>query len=351
MKKKSDKTFDLDFCEASIKTFAGQRDSMLQNFRKGKEAGSKTYVRDLDQISSGGIQNKMWSWKEGEFNLWTGYNNEGKSQFLIFLCVLKAINEGWKFAFFSPENYPPDEFFDDIIHTILGKSTDRFYKNFDVSEQEYLKAFDMVKDSFYFVYPEKNGVPDFTIEQIESVFEFLVWEKDVKAVVVDPYIKIRHEMTAGEPEHLYASRFMMDRINFTRKNNVSYHLVMHQTTPRKEKDGNYPPPSLYQIKGGGTFADSTDNSISVWRPNRATDPNDTTVIIKTDKIKKQKLVGVPFEIEIDFNRKKNRYMGKDGFDYFENAKAQEVPEPRVAKFHKSGLEDFEFNTEEINAPF
>jgi twinkle protein len=351
MKKKSDKTFDLDFCEASIKTFAGQRDSMLQNFRKGKEAGSKTYVRDLDQISSGGIQNKMWSWKAGEFNLWTGYNNEGKSQFLIFLCVLKAINEGWKFAFFSPENYPPDEFFDDIIHTIIGKSTDRFYKNFDVSEQEYLNAFDMVKDSFYFVYPEKNGVPDFTIDQIESVFEFLVWEKDVKAVVVDPYIKIRHEMTAGEPEHLYASRFMMDRINFTRKNNVSYHLVMHQTTPRKEKDGNYPPPSLYQIKGGGTFADSTDNSISVWRPNRATDPNDTTVIIKTDKIKKQKLVGIPFEITIDFNRKKNRYMGKDGFDYFDNAKPEALPKPRVEKFHKSGIEDFKFSTEEINAPF
>jgi twinkle protein len=350
MKKKSDKIFDLEFCEASIKTFAGHRDSMLQNFRKGKEAGSKTYVRDLDQISSGGIQNKMWSWKAGEFNLWTGYNNEGKSQFLIFLCVLKAINEGWKFAFFSPENYPPDEFFDDIIHTILGKSTDRYYKNFDVSEQEYLKAFDMVKDSFYFVYPEKNGVPDFTIDQIESVFEFLVWEKDVKAVVVDPYIKIRHEMTAGEPEHLYASRFMMDRINFTRKNNVSYHLVMHQTTPRKEKDGNYPPPSLYQIKGGGTFADSTDNSISVWRPNRATDPNDTTVIIKTDKIKKQKLVGIPFEITIDFNRKKNRYMGKDGFDYFENAKPDSVPEPRVEKFHRSGIEDFEFNKETIT-PF
>jgi twinkle protein len=353
MKKKSDKNFDLHFCEASIKTFAGQRDSMLENFRKGKEAGSKTYVRDLDQINSGGIQNKMWSWKAGEFNLWTGYNNEGKSQFLIFLCVLKAINEGWKFAFFSPENYPPDEFFDDIIHTILGKSTDRFYKNFDVSEQEYLKAFDMVKDNFYFVYPEKNGIPDFTIDQIESVFEYLVWEKDVKAVVVDPYIKIRHEMTAGEPEHLYASRFMMDRINFTRKNNVSYHLVMHQTTPRKEKDGNYPPPSLYQIKGGGTFADSTDNSISVWRPNRATDPNDTTVIIKTDKIKKQKLVGIPFEIEIDFNRKKNRYMGKDGFDYFENAVVGKLPDPIVEKWINPFINDFQFpdQQEQTITPF
>jgi twinkle protein len=317
---------------------------MLQNFRKGKEAGSKTYVRDMDNIQSGGIQNKMWSWKAGEFNLWTGYNNEGKSQFLIFLCVLKAINEGWKFAFFSPENYPPDEFFDDIIHTITGKSTDRAYKNFDLTEQEYLAAFDLVKDNFFFVYPEKDGIPDFRIEQIESVFEFLVWERGVSAVIVDPYIKIRHEMSAGEQEHLYASRFMMDRINFTRKNNVSYHLVMHQTTPRKEKDGNYPPPSLYQIKGGGTFADSTDNTISVWRPNRATDPNDTTVIIKTDKIKKQKLVGVPFEITIDFNRKRNRYIGKDGFDYFANANIKSNQFPAVEKFPDLGTNDFENKT-------
>tara|TARA_R110000772_G_scaffold145504_1_gene255465 strand:- start:17432 stop:18511 length:1080 start_codon:yes stop_codon:yes gene_type:complete len=315
--KKDKKEFDLDFCESSIKTFAGQRDSMLDAFRKGKEPGSKTYVRDLDSVDIKGFKNKLWSWRQGEFNLWTGYNNEGKSQFLIFLCVLKAINEGWKFAFFSPENYPPDEFFDDIIHTITGKSTDKNYKNFDLSESEYLAAFDLVKDNFFFVYPEKDGQPDFRVEQIESVFEYLVWEKGVKAVIIDPYIKIRHEMSAGEPEHLYASRFMMDRINFTRKNNVSYHLVMHQTTPRKESSGNYPPPSLYQIKGGGTFADSTDNVISVWRPIRGTDPSDTTVIIKSDKIKKQKLVGIPHEVEIDFNRKKNRYTGKDGFDYFD----------------------------------
>jgi hypothetical protein len=128
---------------------------------------------------------------------------------------------------------------------------------------------------------------------------------------------------------------------------------MHQTTPRKEKDGNYPPPSLYQIKGGGTFADSTDNSISVWRPNRATDPNDTTVIIRTDKIKKQKLVGVPFEITIDFNRKRNRYIGKDGFDYFENANVQSVPAPRVEKFTTSGIDDFQFTDqqEQTIAPF
>jgi hypothetical protein len=128
---KSKPTFDLDFVESSIKTFDTQKESMLNAFRKGKESGSKTYLKEIDSVTINGSQNKMWSWRLGEFNIWTGYNNEGKSQFLIFLCVLKAINEGWKFAFFSPENYPPDEFFDDIIHTVTGKSTDRHYKNFE----------------------------------------------------------------------------------------------------------------------------------------------------------------------------------------------------------------------------
>lgn len=351
--KQPEKTFDLKFCEGSIKTFAGQRDSMLEMFRKGKEPGSKTYVRDIDNISVFGVPNKAWSWRKGECNLWTGYNNEGKSQFLIFLCVLKAINEGWKFAFFSPENYPPDEFFDDIIHTITGKSTDKAYKNFDLTEDEYLAAFDLVKDNFFFVYPENaDGTPDFRIEQIESVFEYLVWEKGVDAVIVDPYIKIRHEMNGGEPEHLYASRFMMDRINFTRKNNVSYHIVMHQNTPKKDPNGNYPAPSLYSIKGGGTFADSTDNSISVWRPKRGTDPNDTTVIIKSDKIKKQKLVGIPSEVEMNFNRKRNRYIGMDGFDYFDNPKEIKIEELRPINNHifknVDSLLDFEFNTDHEN---
>jgi hypothetical protein len=81
------------------------------------------------------------------------------------------------------------------------------------------------------------------------------------------------------------------------------------------------------------------------------------VIIRTDKIKKQKLVGVPFEITIDFNRRKNRYIGKDGFDYFDNAKkvtgSEPVPNQRVEKFTTTGIDDFQFpdQQEETSAPF
>jgi twinkle protein len=354
--KATTKTFDLEYCEKSIKTVSSQKDALLDIFRNGRKKGTKTHIRDIDHKEFNGYPNKVWSWKEGEFNIWTGYNNEGKSQFLIFLCLLKAIKDGWKFAFFSPENDPPAEFFDDLIHTIIGRSTDRNIKGFDVTEKEYLEAFTLIESSFFFVYPEDEmGKPDYTIENIEKIFEYMVFEKGIKSVIVDPYIKIKHLMNPGEPEHLYASRFMMDRIHFTRKQNVSYHLIMHQTTPRREKEtGNFPEPNIYMIKGGGTFADSCDNVLTIWRPNRFTDPTCNEVVFSSQKIKKQKLVGVPSSVRMKFNRKTNRYNSMDGYDYLDGSieqkelpKIKEVDYYNPDKFHTTGQNDFE----DKKAPF
>lgn len=347
MKKEETKLL-LSSIDNSIITMDNVSESMLQQFRAGKEPGSKTYIRAIDEVtvtnSRGSFNSKAWSWRPGEFNIWTGYNNEGKSQALIYLCLLKALNEDKKFAFFSPENFPPDDFFDDIIHSILGKTTDKKAKGFDMTEKEYFEAMNRIKNNFFFVYPkDENGNPDFTIEEIEKVFEYLIWEHDVFAVIVDPYIKIRHRMDPGEPEHLYASRFMMDRINFTRKNNVSYHLVMHQTTPRKEKDGNYPRPNLYSIKGGGTFADSSDNVLSIWRPYRGTDPLNTEILFISEKIKKQKLVGIPSDITMNFSRQKNRYLDMNGFDFMDGSmgesmiKQKEETEERQMNYHRNDV--------------
>ena len=346
-------TFNLDYCLRSIKTFSSQKSALLDIFRNGRKKGTKTYLRDIDSQRINGFENRLWSWKEGEFNIWTGYNNEGKSQFLIYLCLLKAINEGWKFAFFSPENDPPVEFFDDLIHTMLGKTTDRNSKNFEITEQEYLDSFKKIENNFYFVYPEdEHGKPDYTIENIEKIFEFMVYEYGIKGLILDPYIKIKHDMLPGEPEHLYASRFMMDRIHFSRKHLVSYHLVMHQVTPRKDKDtGNFPEPNIYAIKGGGTFADSADNVLTVWRPNRCSDPTDTEVVFSSQKIKKHKLVGIPSSCKMKFDRQKNRYVSIDNYDYFsgevkqEDNKLNEVYRPD--RFHTSASNEFE----PIPAPF
>ena len=94
---------------------------------------------------------------------------------------------------------------------------------------------------------------------------------------------------------------------FAVEHEVAVHLVAHQTTPKFVAKENYPEPNLYTIKGGGTLADKADNIIAIWRENRNTDQNDTGVTFISQKIKKQKLTGIPGRLSLNFNRNKNRY--------------------------------------------
>jgi len=123
-------------------------------------------------------------------------------------------------------------------------------------------------------------------------------------------------MRSGEREDLYISRFMSELKRFALDQNISVNLVAHQVTPMKDNEGRYIKPDVNKIKGGGTFADKADNVMFVWRPERALDYSSTLVTFGSQKIKKQKLVGTPQEInDISFNVKEQRYYfnGKTPF--------------------------------------
>jgi len=88
-------------------------DSMMDTFKNGKSRGTTTYWKVIDE---------HFTWRTSEVNIWTGYQNEGKSTFLEFLAVLKSFFEGWKWAVFSPENTPINDFYDNLIEIYIGKS-------------------------------------------------------------------------------------------------------------------------------------------------------------------------------------------------------------------------------------
>src|SRR5690606_6371235 len=93
-------------------------ESMMHSFVHGQKRGETTGIQYIDQA---------WKWRGGEVNLWTGYQNEGKSLFLNQLSLIKAYWYGDKFAVFSPENMPLDDFYNDLIETYIGKTTDAHY--------------------------------------------------------------------------------------------------------------------------------------------------------------------------------------------------------------------------------
>lgn len=274
------------------------RQSMLDGYRNGKVRGTTTYIPELDEA---------WTWRGGEVNLWTGYQNEGKSLALNQLCAIRAYWENAKVAIFSPENFPLKDLFDDIIEMYIGKSSDPYYENNYMSEDEYNDGMDFVENNFFAIYPEI----DFKLDSIFERTKYLVKKKGIRTLIIDPYNVVEHKIKAGEREDLYISRFMAQLKRFAVDYDLSVNLVAHQNTPKKNENdgGRFFKPFLTNIKGGGTFADKADNVLIVWRPNRAINFRDTEVIIESQKIKKQRLVGVPQPVtNITFDMRSNRYL-------------------------------------------
>lgn len=271
-------------------------EEMRIDLLNGLEKGTTTYI---DLVDEG------WTWRPTEVNIDTGYANEGKSTWKRFLCLIKALEEKKKFCFFAPEDAPAKTFFDDIIHTLSGKSTDKSNPNF-IGLDLYNKCYEVIKDLFVFIYIKP---PENTIDNIIKKWtEVLDANPDTYGFIIDPFVRVSRGKSSPERDDLFAAYFMSVLTDFARESKTSVHVIMHQQTPKRTELGYYPKPNMYSVKSGGTFADMVDNVTSIWRPFYAKDKINTEVTITTEKIKKQKLVGIPTEMKFKFDRISNRYV-------------------------------------------
>lgn len=318
-----------------IYTVEDVAENMLNTFLNGKAKGTTTHFGELD---------RNYTHRTGEVTLWTGYMNEGKSTFVKQLLLAKAYFDHWKIGVFSPEEFPPDEFFDDIIHMLIGKSTDRTHGNY-MTRTEYEQAMDFVKKHFFYVYPEK----DFSWASVEEKMSYLIRKKGVRSIILDPYNQFDHQQ-GTQREDLYISKFMANLKRYALIQDISIHLVAHQVTPVYIAGQDYPQPNAYKIKGGGTFADKADNVVCVWRPFRNTDKSNTSVKVLIDKIKKQRLTGVTGEKELNYDFRTNRYE-LDGRNPFQNIAVKQIEMGIGLKPFEDFLTTKDIVTDNNEAPF
>lgn len=305
---------DLDECDNRIISSPNDvKELMLKQLSNGRVRGTTTYNNLIDNV---------WSWRKREANIVTGYANEGKSTFLKQLIMCKALKERKKFIFSSPEDFPPEEFFDDMIHTLSGQTTDKIYTDRVISQDLYEKAVNIINDLFLFHYikPPKGGKNEIknTIPQTLNDFtKICEKDPDILGVVIDPLLKFsRPKGYEDMRDDLYAAYIGSLCVDFSRQTDTCLFLVMHQTTPNIGEDKKYPQPNMYRIKGGGSWADGFDNILDVWRPEYALDKISPNVKFSSQKIRKQKLVGVPGSVDMVFDRKSNRFKDLNGEDIF-----------------------------------
>ena len=95
------------------------------------------------------------------------------------------------------------------------------------------------------------------------------------------------------------------------ENNVIGIIVAHPKNPNPNDNGSIDPPQVYQISGGAEWNNKSDVIMTYHRPNFYSDITDTSCIFGTKKIKRQKDMALPGDINMMFDRKKNRFLFLD----------------------------------------
>jgi len=273
---------------------------LLEDYDNGLNRGGTTYFKMIDT---------HFTWLKGEVTVFHGMPNHGKSKIVKQLCLIKSIQEGTKWAIFSPEEYPPTHFYSDLAHTWLGKNIDKKFEKIRASKEEYQEALEFIKKHFFFVYPEqKSATPEF----INNKFEQLIYREGIEGGIIDPFNQLDNNFLSAGRDDLYLSDFLSKEKKFALKHQIYKIIVAHPKGLQKNKEGKYECPTQYDLHGGSMWGNKLDNIIAFHRPNIYDEYLSTQGELHIQKIKKQSLVGVPGMVSLNFDRPSNRFIQSDG---------------------------------------
>jgi hypothetical protein len=289
--------FDITLPLKDVVYLDNVRDSMIQTFHSGRARGDSTYFKTIDD---------HFRFKRKHLILFHGIMNHGKTAVIMQLCLIQSIRKGYKWAFFSPEQDPPDDFYDDLIHAYIGKNTQPYFKG-QMNEQEYLKGMDFIKNHFFYIFPDDEAPNQ---EYINKRFEEVILKHKTDGCIIDPYNQLDNDIKKfGGRDDQYLSSFLTIQKRFAQKHDIFMIMVAHpRGSLTKDKKGNYNCPDIYDLSGGAMWGNKCDDIVCIYRPFATSDKANTTVDFISQKIKKRKLCGNPGNVLLDFDVTTGRFM-------------------------------------------
>ena len=309
------------------------REKIIYSFENGTSRGETTHFPHIDE---------HFRWKRGEVTLMGGLGNHGKSQLIYQMALVKAVKDNYKWGIFSPENMPEEEFYKDLIHSYVGKSTEKHHSN-QMSMDELVDGMDFIKEHFFLIYP-KNDSP--TPEYMNNRFRELIIKHNIDGCIIDPFNQLDNDISKNNGrEDQYLSAFLTKAKRFSLEQNVFFVIITHPsgkiTKPKNSED--YSCPDVYDLAGGAMWNHKCDNVLFTHRPFFNSDRENTLVNFISRKIKKQKLNGTPGEVNLKYDKFTSRYMQMNEFNpLFKNGNVlKDFTEPKQANMNFYGTENDE----------
>jgi twinkle protein len=197
-----------------------------------------------------------------EFTVVTGIPGHGKSSFMDALMIYLAEEHGWKFAVYSPENFPFEIHLEKLISLIMKKPFNMGpqYERMKWSEAE--EALNFIYEHFVFIHPDEDNI------SLEAVLSLVLQAKEarvVDGVLIDPWNELEHNRPVNKSETEYIGEALSKVRRFARRQNIAAWVVAHPRIMQEDEKGAFKTPTPYSISGSANWYNKADNCLTVYR--------------------------------------------------------------------------------------
>lgn len=230
----------------------------------------------------------------------TGSPGSGKSVFLDNWMLHLAQRHDWTFAVCSPENQPLERHAAGMLAAWQNKPfADGPRERMGLGEVR--EGLAWLDKHVAFVLPEAP-----TIDAILERAETLVYRMGIRGLLIDPWNELDHTRPANLSETEYISLVLTKVRQWARRREVMVWIVAHPAKLRKDQDGQYPPPTPYDISGSSHWYNKADVCLSVYREtDDAGIPGDlSTVRVQKVRFSETGEVGA---VQFDYDRATYRF--------------------------------------------
>lgn len=224
------------------------REAVLNLYRNGMAKGLSTGWEHLDE---------GYTIATGMLDVWTGFPSSGKSEVLDNLAINLGVMHDWRFAMYSPENYPTELHLKKLAMKYTGKPFDPGPTE-RMTEQELDHALDWLDGRIHMLRPDTP-----TIDEILRLAKIEKRRFGINALTIDPWNNVIHTLGPGESVTDYTARQLTKIRQFLRQHDIRVWVLAHPRKPERGSAGLVPGP--YEIAGSHNFFAMADSMVAVGR--------------------------------------------------------------------------------------
>jgi twinkle protein len=204
----------------------------------------------------------LWRIEKGALNIVTGIPGAGKSEVMDQVIVNTIRQHNWSWVVFSPESWPLANHTGKLLEKWEGRG---FGGNphTRMTESEVIGATQQIGQSVRFLEPDETE--PITFEWLFNGFDKAYKAFQFDALLLDPMNEVEHRRPRGVSETEYIGMILTEFRNWGRRHNVSIVIVAHPQKLLRDKDGNYPIPTPYDINGSANYRNKCDVCLTMWR--------------------------------------------------------------------------------------